>query len=133
VWQADTRTMNPSVPQRIIDEARERDPASAEAEYGAQFRSDVESFVNRAAVEACVSVGVRERQSMSGVSYLAFVDPSGGSGDSMTLAIGHQEDDVAVLDAIRERRPPFSPGGPEPGQGLSLWQHPYFNNGRFRW
>ncbi len=27
----------------------------------------------------------------------------------MTLAIGHQEDDVAVLDAIRERRPPFSP------------------------
>jgi hypothetical protein len=27
----------------------------------------------------------------------------------MTLAIGHREDDVAVLDAIRERRPPFSP------------------------
>jgi hypothetical protein len=24
-------------------------------------------------------------------------------------------------------------GGPETGQGLSLWQHPYFNNGRFRW
>ena len=46
---------------------------------------------------------------MSGVTYSAFVDPSGGSGDSMTLAIGHQEDNVAVLDAIRERRPPFSP------------------------
>jgi hypothetical protein len=27
----------------------------------------------------------------------------------MTLAIGHQEDNVAVLDALRERRPPFSP------------------------
>jgi hypothetical protein len=38
----------------------ERDPCSGAAEYGAQFRSDVESFVNRAAVEACVSVGVRE-------------------------------------------------------------------------
>jgi hypothetical protein len=24
-------------------------------------------------------------------------------------------------------------GGPEPGQGLSLWQHPYFNSGRSRW
>ena len=23
--------------------------------------------------------------------------------------------------------------GPEPGQGLSLWQHPYFNGGRSRW
>jgi hypothetical protein len=71
--------------------------------------NDVESFVNRAAVETCVSVGVRERPPISGVTYLAFVDPSGGSADSMTLAIGHQEDDVAVLDAIRERPPPFSP------------------------
>jgi hypothetical protein len=24
-------------------------------------------------------------------------------------------------------------GGRETGQGLSLWQHPYFNNGRSRW
>jgi hypothetical protein len=98
--------MNPTVPQRVIDEATERDPASAAAEYGAQFRSDVESFVNREAVEACVSVGVRERP---GVTYSAFVDPSGGSADSMTLAIDHREDNVAVLDAIRERRPPFNP------------------------
>jgi hypothetical protein len=109
VWQAPTRDMNPTVPQRIIDAAAERDPVSAAAEYGAQFRSDVESFVSREAVEACVSVGVRERPPMSGVTYSAFVDPSGGSTDSMTLAIGHQEDDVAVLDAIRGRRPPFSP------------------------
>ena len=109
VWHAPTRAMNPTVRQSVIDEAAERDPASAAAEYGAEFRSDVESFVNREAVEACVSVGVRERQPISGVTYSAFVDPSGGSADSMTLAIGHQEDNVAVLDAIRERRPPFSP------------------------
>ncbi len=109
VWQAPTREMNPTVPQRVIDEATERDPASAAAEYGAQFRTDVESFVNRESVEACVSVGVRERPPISGVTYSAFVDPSGGSADSMTLAIGHRQDDMAVLDAIRERRPPFSP------------------------
>jgi hypothetical protein len=109
VWQADTRTMNPTVPQRVIDEAVERDPASAAAEYGAQFRSDIESFVSREAVEACVAPGVRERAPVSGVRYSAFVDPSGGSADSMTMAIGHKEDDVAVLDALRERRPPFSP------------------------
>jgi hypothetical protein len=109
VWQAPTREMNPTVPQRVIDAATERDPASAAAEYGAQFRSDVESFVNREAVEACVSVGVRERQPMPGVTYSAFADPSGGSADSMTLAIAHQEENVVVLDALRERRPPFSP------------------------
>jgi hypothetical protein len=109
VWQAPTSAMNPTVPQRVIDEAYERDPASAAAEYGAQFRSDVESFVSREAVEACVDVGVRERPPLSRLHYVGFVDPSGGSSDSMTLAIAHREGDVAVLDAVRERRPPFSP------------------------
>jgi hypothetical protein len=32
--------MNPTVPQRVIDEAVEADPASAAAEYMAQFRTD---------------------------------------------------------------------------------------------
>jgi hypothetical protein len=27
----------------------------------------------------------------------------------MTMAIGHRQDDVVVIDALRERRPPFSP------------------------
>jgi hypothetical protein len=110
VWQADTRRMNPTVPQRWIDEKMERDPASAAAEYGAQFRSDIESFISREAIEACVSIGVRERPPVSGTWYKAFVDPSGGSGtDSMTLAIGHREGSVAVIDLVREVKPPFSP------------------------
>ena len=41
--------------------------------------------------------------------YFGFVDPSGGSADSMTLAVAHMEGDDAVLDALREARPPFSP------------------------
>ena len=109
VWQASTREMNPTVPQRVIDETTERDPASAAAEYGAQFRSDVESFVSREAVDVCVEVGVLERPPILGVSYSGFVDPSGGSVDAMTLAIGHREPGTVMLDAMRERRPRFSP------------------------
>src|SRR5262249_23540441 len=41
--------------------------------------------------------------------YYAFCDPSGGSSDSMVLVVGHQDDDRAVLDLIREAKPPFSP------------------------
>ena len=52
---------------------------------------------------------MRERAPMQAVRYYAFVDPSGGSADSMTLAVGHREDDIVVVDALRERRPPFSP------------------------
>lgn len=109
VWQADTRTMNPTVPERVIQEAYDRDPASASAEYGAEFRKDVETFVSCEAVDACVVPGRRELPPVSSVRYVAFVDPSGGSQDSMTLAIAHQEDGGVILDAIRERRPPFSP------------------------
>jgi hypothetical protein len=109
VWQADTRTMNPSVSQTVIDTAYEDDPANAAAEYGAQFRSDIEAFVTREAAEACVVDGRFELPPVAAINYSAFVDPSGGSSDSMTLAIAHKEGDRAILDAIREMKPPFSP------------------------
>jgi hypothetical protein len=110
VWHAATRDMNPSVPERVIAEAIENDPARAAAEYGAQFRSDVEAFINREVVAACVSASVYERAPLSSVSYKAFLDFAGGSGgDSMTLAIGHKDGAVCVCDALREIRPPFSP------------------------
>jgi hypothetical protein len=109
VVQAPSRTLNPSLPQAVVDRALERDASAAAAEYLAQWRTDVEMLLTIEAVEACVDVGVVERPRIDGVSYLAFVDPSGGSADSMTLAIGHAEDGAAVIDALRERRPPFSP------------------------
>lgn len=109
VWQADTKTMNPSVPDAVIQAAYEQDEAVASAEYGAQFRRDIESFIQREMVDACVPEGCLERVPMAAFRYYGFVDPSGGSQDSMTLAIAHQERDTTVLDLIREVRPPFSP------------------------
>lgn len=109
VWQGDTRSMNPGVDARIIEEAYEQDEAAAKAEYGAEFRRDVESFIPNEVVEAAIVPGRFELPPRSGVEYRAFVDPSGGSQDSMTLAIAHREDERVVLDATRERRPPFNP------------------------
>jgi len=109
VAKAPSRTMNPSLSEKVVERAYERDPASAAAEYGAEFRTDVESFVAREAVEACVERDVFERPPLRENSYVGFVDPSGGSSDSMTLAIAHLEREIASLDAIREVRPPFSP------------------------
>ena len=111
VWQAATRTMNPAVPEAYIAQHMADDPARAAAEYLAQFRSDLEAFVLREAVEACVSVGIRERAPLRDLYYAGFVDPSGGSGDSFTLAIGHNDAvrQTVVVDALREIKPPFSP------------------------
>ena len=109
VWQADTRSMNPSVDEQVIAEAYAQDESVAAAEYGAQFRRDIEGFVSVEAVGAVVVPERYELPRVSKVRYFGFVDPSGGSQDSMTLAIAHSERGTAVLDAVREHKPPFSP------------------------
>ena len=112
VWKAPTLTMNPSLNPAIVAEAYEDDPEAAAAEYGAEFRTDIADFVSRSIVEACIESGVHERppRRTAGVHYSAFIDAAGGSGsDSMTCAIAHIEDGIPTLDALRERKPPFSP------------------------
>ena len=107
--------MNLRVDPAIIAEAYEDDPESAASEYGAEFRSDIADFVSRTIVEACIEHGAHERPpARAAGSYRAFIDAAGGSGsDSMTIAISHLDgsgtDRIPVLDAIRERKPPFSP------------------------
>jgi hypothetical protein len=111
VAQGTSRQLNPTLPQRLVDRAYERDPASAAAEYGAMFRTDIEAFVSLESVQACVARGVYERPPKSNITYYGFVDPSGGSSDSFTLAIAHKDvaHDSIILDCVREARPPFSP------------------------
>jgi hypothetical protein len=45
-------TRTPSLPQRVVDRALEKDRARATAEYLAQFRTDVEGFVAVEIIEA---------------------------------------------------------------------------------
>src|SRR5262249_751583 len=61
VARGTTRDLNPSLSQEYIDREYEKDPASAAAEYGAEFRTDIESFVTSEAVESCIDPGIRER------------------------------------------------------------------------
>ncbi len=109
VWRAATRDMNATISQRTIDAAYARDPSAARAEYGSEFRDDIESFIPLAVVEARIVAKRYELPPVPGTIYTAFVDPSGGSSDSMTLAISHQSGAVAVLDVLREVAAPFSP------------------------
>ena len=109
VAKAPSRTMNPSLSQRVVDRAYEEDPEAASAEYGAEFRGDLAIFVSREIVDAAVTTGVMVRPPIDGVTYFAFVDPSGGSSDTMTIAVAHNEKGRLVLDCIGERKAPFSP------------------------
>ena len=104
-----TRQFNSTVPQKVIDRAIERDPQSAASEWLAQWRNDIDAFLPREVVEACVIPNRFEIPPMSGTRYFAFADPSGGSSDDMTLCIAHRENNIVIVDAIRAAKPPFSP------------------------
>jgi hypothetical protein len=109
VAHAASREMNPTLRQADIDREMERDPAAGLAEYGAEFRTDISAFVPREIIDGCVAPGVFELRPAAGVSYLGFVDPSGGASDAMALAIAHRLGDMFILDAAREIPAPFNP------------------------
>src|SRR6516165_9704399 len=106
-----SRDLNPLLPQAEIDRELERDPVRNRAEYLSEFRNDVEGFIPRWAVEACVG-DYRELEPRSGIIYYCFLDSASGSdgGDSYAIAISHRESDGRIIiDAVREVVPPFSP------------------------
>jgi hypothetical protein len=110
VWKAPTWTMNPSVPQDFIDEQFKRDPASAAAELGAEWRTDISGWLDIATIQSAVdnNVTVRPPNTLA-FDYVGFADSSGGVKDSFTCAIAHEEHGTAVLDLLFEVRAPFSP------------------------
>ena len=60
LWRGDTLSMNEAVDPAIIEAAYEEDTVAAGAEYGAEFRKDLESYVDREVVDACVQLGLHE-------------------------------------------------------------------------
>jgi hypothetical protein len=53
IWKAPTTAMNPTIAEAFVAAEIEKDEAAARAEYLAEFRTDVETFLSREAVEAC--------------------------------------------------------------------------------
>ncbi|HEY8097419.1 MAG TPA: hypothetical protein VIE65_15170, partial [Methylobacter sp.] len=76
-----TRYFNPSIDQRIIDRAIERDPLAARCEFGGEFRDDCEAFVNREQIESIVIIDRTELPFSRDIAYTSCCDPSGGAAD----------------------------------------------------
>ena len=100
VAQAPTLTMNPTLPERIVTQAYERDPVAAAAEYGAQFRNDISAFIHRDLVDNNTRRRPLILPVQRNVNYSAFVDVAGGGADEFTLAIAHHANGKAVIDGV---------------------------------
>lgn len=114
VVKADSQTLNPTISKSVIDKAMANDPEAARSEWFSEFRSDLSAFLDADTVERAIEIGCTERPprlTINGepVRYTAFVDPSGGQHDAMTLAIGHRENERLVIDVVRGINAPFSP------------------------
>lgn len=119
VWKAPTLAMHDTPEIRaFVKGEMETDPVSAAAEVGAEFRVATKDFVSGDAVNACTERGVIERPpdriraNQPHHTYHGFVDVSGGSSDSFTLAVAHWdfERERSVLDALREWSPDAESG-----------------------
>jgi hypothetical protein len=110
IWKSDSRSMNPTLSAAVVAAAYLRDSSSARAEFGGEFRDDVETFISIDVVESRVIAQRFELPFSSAYNYVGFCDPSGGAHDSFCLGIAHvTTTGLAVLDCVREVVPPFSP------------------------
>ncbi len=109
VWNAPSRTMNPTLPKSVVDDALREDYAAALSEYMGEFRDDVSAFIPRSVIESVVAKGVQQLTPKRGIRYVGFCDVSGGRGDDAALAIAHREGSKVVVDFLRRWRPPFNP------------------------
>ncbi|MGP9831142.1 hypothetical protein [Marinobacter sp. NSM] len=104
VAQAKTLTMNPTLPERIVDQAYERDAVAAAAEYGAQFRNDISAFIPRELVDNNARRHPQIIPPQSGKTYAGFVDVAGGGADEFTLAIAFTDGERVITAGVWAER-----------------------------
>jgi len=111
IWKAPTRVMNPTIREAVIERAIKEDNAAARAEWLAEFREDLETYLPTEMIESVIVPGRYELPRIAGADYRAFCDPSGGRADSFSLAIAHKDEKTGriVLDRMADKAPPFRP------------------------
>ncbi len=94
-----------------IARLKEQDPEVGAAEWDSTWRSDLVSFIDRDVAQRLVDTDVFERPYDPRIQYVAMADVAAGNGgDAFTCSIAHQtRDGIALQDAIRIWKPPFSP------------------------
>jgi len=115
IWQAPSWVMNKNLSEAELreEELEALGVAEFNAEYGARFREDIEGYLPLQIIERAIVKGQTIVPAKREIFYYAFCDSSEGlhhGGDSMTLAVVHNQGKKVILDAILEFIPPFDPG-----------------------
>lgn len=99
--QADTRFVNPEIPQKFLDKEKARDLDNYMREFEAIFSEKLEAFFSFELIQKPF-VLAGDLPYNSGYRYHLGLDQSGLSGrDRFALAIAHKEEDIAIVDVVR--------------------------------
>jgi hypothetical protein len=112
VIKAASSVLNPTLDAGVIASAQDADEFAARSEWLGEFRTDIGSFLDDELIDSAIDHGrPLELPPRAKLRYCAFVDPSGGRGDSMAICIGNREPktDRFVADVLRAAVPPFDP------------------------
>ena len=112
VVKGGTKVFNPTLSDATIETQRQADPTGAAAEWDAEFRTDISTFLDDELIDAAVEYGrpLELSPRPHPAFYRAFTDASGGVGkDLYTLAIAHKEGEHYVIDVVRGTKGKFDP------------------------
>ncbi|MBA7515702.1 hypothetical protein ES705_07745 [subsurface metagenome] len=99
--QANTRFVNPEIPQKFLDKERVRDIDNHNREFNAEFSEKIESFFPFELTERPFVLAGDLKYKSGNTYYLGF-DQSGLSGrDRFSLSIGHNEKEIVIIDVVR--------------------------------
>ena len=104
VVQGTSQQFNTTLSDEVIEQQREANPDAAPSEWEAQFRSDRWGFLSDEDIDNAIDYDrPRELAPKPGVIYFAFTDPNGGGRDAYTIAIGHREGALIIIDVVRSQ------------------------------
>jgi hypothetical protein len=104
VVQGTSQQFNTTLSDEVIQQQREASPETAPSEWDALFRSDRWGFLSDEDIDNAIDHDrPRELAPKPGVIYFAFTDPNGGGRDAYTIAIGHREGELIIIDVVRSQ------------------------------
>jgi hypothetical protein len=109
VVRGPSREFNPLLTEQSVQQALKEDPEGARAEWEAEFRADLQTFLDDYLITSAIDYSRPLELPPRSFKYYGFVDPSGGRHDAYTLCIGHREGDGFIADLVRYAKPPFDP------------------------
>jgi hypothetical protein len=114
IWRSPTWRMNLSLNEtELRDEfGEELGLSEFESEYAANWRSDLEGYLPLEIIDNAIVPGRQYLPPKPGTQYFGFCDSAEGlskTGDSMTFAVSHFENNKYVLDSLLSFPPPFNP------------------------